>query len=66
MLGLIIAVVVTAAATDNTIRVRLLDEVVAHTPTVTKAFVVGGARASSCARTAIRRASVLDSSVRDT
>jgi transposase len=42
-LGLIIAVVVTAAsATDNHIGVRLLDQVVAHTPTVTKAWVDSG------------------------
>jgi transposase len=42
-LGLIIAVVVTAASvTDNTIGVRLLDKVVAHTPTVTKAWVDSG------------------------
>ncbi|MBQ1076870.1 transposase, partial [Micromonospora sp. C31] len=39
-LGLIIAVVVTAASvTDNAIGVRLLDNVLAHTPTVTKAWV---------------------------
>lgn len=43
VLGLIIAVVVTAAsATDNAIGTRLLDQVVAHTPTVTKAFVDSG------------------------
>jgi len=43
VLGLIIAVVVTAAsATDNTIGGRLLDEVVAYTPTVTKAWVDTG------------------------
>jgi hypothetical protein len=42
-LGLIIAVVVMAAsATDNQIGVRLLDRVVAHTPTVTKAWVDAG------------------------
>jgi transposase len=42
-LGLIIAVVVTAAsATDNVIGVRLLDQVVAYTPTVTKAWVDAG------------------------
>lgn len=42
-LGLIIAVVVIAAsATDNQIGVRLLDRVVAHTPTVTKAWVDAG------------------------
>lgn len=42
-LGLIIAVVVTAAsATDNTIGVRLLDNVLTHTPTVTTAWVDGG------------------------
>src|SRR5215212_9941643 len=42
-LGLIIAVVVTAASvTDNAIGVRLLDCVVAHTPTVTKAWVDSG------------------------
>ena len=42
-LGLIIAVVVTAAsATDNQIGVRLLDRVVEHTPTVTKAWVDAG------------------------
>ncbi len=42
-LGLIIAVVVTAASvTDNAIGVRLLDNVVAHTPTVTKAWVDAG------------------------
>lgn len=39
-LGLIIAVVVMAAsATDNQIGVMLIDRVVAHTPTVTKAWV---------------------------
>jgi transposase len=42
-LGLIIAVVVTAAsATDNLIGIRLLDAVVEHTPTVTKAWVDAG------------------------
>jgi transposase len=42
-LGLIIAVVVMAAsATDNQIGVRLLDRVVAHTPTVTKVWVDAG------------------------
>jgi transposase len=42
-LGLIVAVVVTAASvTDNTIGIRLLDRVVAHTPTVTKAWVDAG------------------------
>jgi transposase len=43
VLGLIIAVVVMAAsATDNTIGTALLDKVVAHTPTVTKAWVDAG------------------------
>jgi transposase len=43
VLGLIIAVVVMAAsATDNQIGVRLLDKVVAHTPTVSKAWVDAG------------------------
>jgi len=43
VLGLIIAVVVVAAsATDNTIGLKLLDQVVAHTPTVTKAWVDSG------------------------
>lgn len=43
VLGLIIAVVVTAASvTDNEIGVRLIDEVVRHTPTVTKAWVDSG------------------------
>jgi transposase len=42
-LGLIIAVVVMAAsATDNQIGVKLIDRVVAHTPTVTKAWVDAG------------------------
>jgi transposase len=42
-LGLIIAVVVMAAsATDNAVGVRLLDKVVEHTPTVTKAWVDAG------------------------
>ncbi|WBB50231.1 IS5 family transposase [Verrucosispora sp. WMMA2044] len=42
-LGLVIAVVVTAASvTDNTIGIRLLDKVVAHTPTVSRAFVDAG------------------------
>ncbi|MFY1585419.1 IS5 family transposase [Micromonospora sp. WMMD734] len=42
-LGLVIAVVVTAASvTDNAIGIRLLDKVVAHTPTVTRAFVDAG------------------------
>jgi hypothetical protein len=42
-LGLIIAVVVMAAsATDNQIGVRLLDRVVQHTPTVSKAWVLAG------------------------
>jgi transposase len=42
-LGLIIAVVVTAASvTDNAIGIQLLDRVVAHTPTVTKAWVDAG------------------------
>lgn len=43
VLGLIIAVVVMAAsATDNTIGVQLLDKVVAHTPSVSKAWVDAG------------------------
>jgi len=43
VLGLVIAVVVTAAsATDNQIGVQLIDRVVAHTPTVTKAWVDAG------------------------
>ncbi|MFY1633602.1 IS5 family transposase [Solwaraspora sp. WMMB335] len=42
-LGLVIAVVVTAASvTDNAIGIRLLDRVVAHTPTVTRAWVDAG------------------------
>jgi transposase len=42
-LGLIIAVVVTAASvTDNAIGIRLLDKVVEHTPTVTRAWVNAG------------------------
>jgi transposase len=42
-LGLIIAVVVMAAsATDNAIGIRLLDRVVEHTPTVSKAWVDAG------------------------
>ena len=42
-LGLIIAVVITAASvTDNTIGVRLLDKVAAHTPTVTRVWVDAG------------------------
>ncbi|WP_326550156.1 IS5 family transposase [Micromonospora sp. NBC_01813] len=42
-LGLVIAVVVTAASvTDNAIGIRLLDQVVAHTPTVTRAWVDAG------------------------
>ncbi|MDG4757255.1 IS5 family transposase [Micromonospora sp. WMMD710] len=42
-LGLIIAVVVTAAsATDNAIGIHLLDKVVEHTPTVTRAWVDAG------------------------
>ncbi|WP_232241340.1 transposase [Kutzneria sp. 744] len=41
--GVIIAVVVTAASvTDNVIGVRLLDKVVEHTPTVTRAWVDAG------------------------
>jgi hypothetical protein len=43
VLCLIIAVVVAAASvTDNVIGVKLLDSVVAHTPTVTKAWVDSG------------------------
>src|SRR5205814_1782357 len=43
VLGLIIAVVVTAASvTDNQIGVQLIDRVVAHTPTVSKAWVDAG------------------------
>jgi hypothetical protein len=42
-LGLIIAVVVTAASvTDNAIGIRLLDKVTEHTPTVTRAWVDAG------------------------
>jgi transposase len=42
-LGLIIAVVVTAASvTDNAIGIRLLDKVAEHTPTVTHAWVDAG------------------------
>jgi hypothetical protein len=41
--SLIVAVVVMAASTtDNAIGVRLLDKVVAHTPTVTKVWVGSG------------------------
>ena len=41
--GLVIAVVVTAASvTDNAIGIRLLDQVVTHTPTVTRAWVDAG------------------------
>jgi transposase len=47
-LGLIIAVVVMAAsATDNQIGVRLLDRVVAHTPTVSKAWWMPGSKTTS-------------------
>ncbi len=43
VLGLIVAVVVAAASvTDNVIGVALLDSVLAHTPTVTKAWVDSG------------------------
>jgi hypothetical protein len=43
VLGLIIAVVVTAASvTDTVIGVRLLDKVAEHTPTVTRAWVDAG------------------------
>lgn len=43
VLGLIIAVVVTAgSATDNQVGITLLDEVVRYTPTVTKAWVDAG------------------------
>jgi len=42
-LGLIIAVVVTAASiTDNAIGIRLLDKVAEHAPTVTHAWVDAG------------------------
>ncbi|WP_405098509.1 IS5 family transposase [Micromonospora sp. NBC_01412] len=42
-LGLIIAVVVSAASvTDNAIGIQLLDKVVEHTPTVTRAWVDAG------------------------
>jgi transposase len=42
-LGLIVAVVVTAASvTDTVIGVRLLDKVIEHTPTVTRAWVDAG------------------------
>ncbi|ASW55793.1 IS5 family transposase [Plantactinospora sp. KBS50] len=42
-LGLVIAVVITAASvTDNTIGIRLLDKVVEHTPTVSRAWVDAG------------------------
>lgn len=42
-LGLVIAVVVTAASvTDNAIGIRLLDRVTEHTPTVTRAWVDAG------------------------
>jgi transposase len=42
-LGLVIAVVVTAASvTDNAIGIRLLDQVATHTPTVTRAWVDAG------------------------
>lgn len=43
VLGLIVAVVVTtASATDNQIGTQLLDKVLEHTPTVTKAWVDAG------------------------
>lgn len=43
VIGLIIAVVVTAAsATDNQVGIHLLDQVATHTPTVTKAWVDAG------------------------
>ncbi|GIF07214.1 hypothetical protein Asi03nite_47520 [Actinoplanes siamensis] len=42
-LGLIVAVVVTAASvTDNAIGIKLLDKVARHTPTVTVAWVDAG------------------------
>lgn len=42
-LGLVIAVVVTAASvTDNAIGIRLLDKVTEHTPTVSRAWVDAG------------------------
>src|SRR4051794_7615626 len=42
-LGLIIAVIVTAASvTDNQVGIRLLDKVAQHTPTVTHAWVDAG------------------------
>lgn len=42
-LGLIIAVVVTAASvSDNAIGIRLLDQIAAHTPSVTRAWVDAG------------------------
>jgi hypothetical protein len=42
-LGLVIAVVVSAASvTDNATGIRLLDKVVAHTPTVSRAWVDAG------------------------
>src|SRR5690349_14474660 len=42
-LGLIIAVIVTAAGvTDNAIGIRLLDKLAEHTPTVTHAWVDAG------------------------
>jgi len=54
-LGLIIAVVVTAASvTDNAIGVQLLDRVLAHTPSVTKAWVDAGFRDEVAIHGAVR------------
>jgi transposase len=54
-LGLIIAVVVTAASvTDNAIGIRLLDKVAEHTPTVTRAWVDAGFKQDFAVHGALR------------
>ncbi len=54
-LGLIIAVVVTAASiTDNAIGIRLLDKVAEHTPTVTHAWVDAGFKQDFAVHGAVR------------
>lgn len=67
VLGLIIAVVVTAAsATDDQIGTRLLDKVVAHTPTVTTAWVDAGFKDDVAIHGAVRGIDVVQVKRTDT
>ncbi len=67
VLGLIVAVVVVAASvTDNAIGVKLLDEVLTHAPTVTKAWVDAGFKDDVAIHGAVRGIDVVQVKRADT